>query len=99
MQPLQISYALNATTNGPAGQTLATFANGSTNVMIVWEHSALPACAFLSGDVDIPWPFNRYDSATHYPPRHAGSFNVLYCDGHVDAMLRTELQTSLFAAK
>jgi prepilin-type N-terminal cleavage/methylation domain-containing protein/prepilin-type processing-associated H-X9-DG protein len=105
--PLQLSYAMNGTTNGPAGLRIAQFANSTGSVMIVWEHAAAPACSFEvripEGDkvktVDIPWPFNDFEADRHYPPRHGPYFNVLYCDGHVDALRRDELQPSMFAAR
>ena len=109
--PLQLSYALNNTSDGPAADlSLAqiTGNQGTSQVIIVWEHSAGPACAFsvpqpTQNDPNhvekIPWPFNQFDSVYHYPPRHNGSFNVLYCDGHVETMQRSQLQASQFAAK
>jgi prepilin-type processing-associated H-X9-DG protein/prepilin-type N-terminal cleavage/methylation domain-containing protein len=97
--PLQLSYAINGTTNGPAGLRIPQIANGSGNVMIVWEHAAAPACSFQAGSVNIPWPFNDFDADRHYPPRHGQYFNVLYCDGHVDALRRDELQAPMFAAR
>jgi prepilin-type N-terminal cleavage/methylation domain-containing protein/prepilin-type processing-associated H-X9-DG protein len=97
--PLQLSYAMNGTTNGPAGLRIAQIANGSGNVMIVWEHAAAPACSFQVGSVNVPWPFKDFEADRHYPPRHGPYFNILYCDGHVDAMRRDELQAPMFAAR
>lgn len=99
-QPLQLSYAINGTTSGPAGLSLAKITTqGTSNVLLIWEHSAAPACSYAAGDVNIPWPFNQFDSIIHYPPRHNGSFNVLYCDGHVVGMQRGELEVPMFSAK
>ena len=36
------------------------------------------------------------DGPNHYPPRHINMFNVLYCDGHVTAMVETDLRTEMF---
>ena len=37
---------------------------------------------------------------THYPVRrHDGVFNVLYCDGHVQAVRQADLLTPLFYAE
>ncbi len=103
VQPLQLSYAMNGTTNGPdtPPQSLAsiTSTKGTSNVMIVWEHSAAPACSYSTGTVNIPWPFNQFDSVYHYPPRHFGSFNVLFCDAHVEPIQRSQLQVSMFSAQ
>lgn len=100
-QPLQISYAMNFVTGGPSGQRLTSLRNGTSNVMAVWDHGGGPACAFMPG----PGPrfpcrpyVNPYDTL-HYPAgRHVGTYNVLYCDGHVVNQVQTELQDRLFYA-
>ena len=109
--PLQLSYALNNTSEGPAADmSLAQIAGhpGTSRVIIVWEHSAGPSCAFAVPEPTqndpfhvekIPWPFYQFDSLYHYPSRHTGYFNALYCDGHVDAMQRSQLDVSMFSAK
>jgi prepilin-type N-terminal cleavage/methylation domain-containing protein/prepilin-type processing-associated H-X9-DG protein len=99
-EPLQLSYAINGTTNGPAGVRIPQIANGASNVLIVWEHAAgPPACSFQVGSVNIPWPFNDFEADRHYPSRHGRYFNALFCDGHVDALRLDELNTSLFAVR
>jgi prepilin-type processing-associated H-X9-DG protein len=35
----------------------------------------------------------------HYPQRHLGTFNVLYCDAHVANLLDTDLYDRLFYAQ
>jgi prepilin-type N-terminal cleavage/methylation domain-containing protein/prepilin-type processing-associated H-X9-DG protein len=97
--PLQLSYALNGTSTGPAGLALGVIPQGSSNVLIVWEHSLAPACSFNSGGTNIPWPFNQFDSDFHYPPRHNGYFNALYVDGHVVPLRRDQLQVPMFSAQ
>jgi prepilin-type N-terminal cleavage/methylation domain-containing protein/prepilin-type processing-associated H-X9-DG protein len=100
---LQISYALNDTRGGPTGQRLVVISNGNgtSNVMLAWDHSNLPACAYSQPPalLRVPWPFNAPNADTHYAQRHVGVFNALYCDGHVSAMRRGDLQTSLFYAR
>jgi prepilin-type N-terminal cleavage/methylation domain-containing protein/prepilin-type processing-associated H-X9-DG protein len=101
--PLQLSYAINGVTGGPAGVALVniTNANGTSNVMLVWEHSRAPACAtngvqpagLPSG---LPWPLTDADAPNHYPPRHIGVFNVLFCDAHVISMTTADLKNPLF---
>jgi prepilin-type N-terminal cleavage/methylation domain-containing protein/prepilin-type processing-associated H-X9-DG protein len=101
--PLQLSYAMNGVIGGPTGMALVniTNANGTSNVMLVWEHARLPSCAtngvqppgLPSG---LPWPLTDPDAPNHYPPRHIGVFNVLFCDGHVTSMTTADLSNPLF---
>ena len=61
-------------------------------MLIVWEHGRLPACATNGSEpaglpYGLPWPLDDADGPNHYPPRHIHMFNVLYCDGHVTAMV------------
>ncbi len=97
-QTLQVSYAMNYVLGGPAGRSLVHIGNGTSNVLLVWEHSHGPVCVYSTPtQVRIPWPFD--DPATtpiHYPPRHTGLFNVVYCDGHVASMVHAELANRLF---
>ena len=97
----QISYALNYVTGGPAGQRLVniTNANGTSAVLLGWEHSNDPGCGYATttGAPSVPVAVNASDAAIHYPAtRHTGTFNVLYCDGHVTNMPPADLQTSMF---
>jgi prepilin-type N-terminal cleavage/methylation domain-containing protein/prepilin-type processing-associated H-X9-DG protein len=102
-QPLQLSYAISGVNGGPAGMSLVqiTNGNGTSNVLLVWEHSRQPACsttgtqpAGLPGG--LPWPVSDSDAPYHYPARHVGTFNVLFCDGHVTNMTTTDLSNPLF---
>jgi prepilin-type N-terminal cleavage/methylation domain-containing protein/prepilin-type processing-associated H-X9-DG protein len=106
----QCSYGMNYTNGGPNGKRLTdlTAGNGSSNIMIVWDHGKTPGCADSSHAATAanprgPWPFPDTTSPqTHYPDqRHDGVFNVLYCDGHSVPMTGTTLTqtgTSLFLA-
>jgi prepilin-type N-terminal cleavage/methylation domain-containing protein/prepilin-type processing-associated H-X9-DG protein len=103
-QPLQLSYAFGSATGGPAGARLLdiTNGNGTSQVMFGWEHSRLPACATNGAQpvglpAGLPWPTTDEDAPNHYPEaRHMGTYNVLWCDGHVTAMKIADLSTPLF---
>jgi prepilin-type N-terminal cleavage/methylation domain-containing protein/prepilin-type processing-associated H-X9-DG protein len=97
--PLQVSYGFNNTTGGPGGARLTDVieGRGSSNVMLVWDHANLPACALLKHPAPyVPWPFDSFDAERHYPPRHNGVFNVLFCDGHIVALTRIDLAMAQF---
>jgi prepilin-type N-terminal cleavage/methylation domain-containing protein/prepilin-type processing-associated H-X9-DG protein len=100
--PFQVSYGMNYVTGGPNGLQLPHILNGTSNVMIVWDHGRTPGCANSSVAAPRgPWtPFVNPSDPTHYPTiRHDGVMNVLFCDGHVHAMAQTDLQTQLFYAR
>jgi prepilin-type N-terminal cleavage/methylation domain-containing protein/prepilin-type processing-associated H-X9-DG protein len=103
-QPVQLSYALNAVTGGPAGGRLVdiTNGNGTSNVMYIWEHCRFPSCA-TNGSAPaglpggLPWPHDDPDAINHYPEnRHVGVYGVLFCDGHVTMMRKAELTSSMY---
>ncbi len=101
--PYQVSYAMGYVTGGPNGKSLGyiTNCNGTSNVMIVWDHARTPGCANSTIPAPRgPWkPYTNAAAATHYPPRHGGFFDVLFCDGHVVPMRQDDLIDSLFYAK
>jgi prepilin-type N-terminal cleavage/methylation domain-containing protein/prepilin-type processing-associated H-X9-DG protein len=106
----QCSYGMNYVNGGPNGQNLVflTNGNGSSNILIVWDHAKTPGCADSShaatpANPRGPWPFPDTTSPrTHYPDqRHTNVFNTLFCDGHVVSMSDNDLVatgTSLFLA-
>jgi prepilin-type processing-associated H-X9-DG protein len=101
-QPYQVSYGMNYVTGGPSGYILdeITNGNGTSNVMFIWDHAKTPGCANSKTAAPRgPWkPYGDAAAQTHYPLRHNGLFNVLFCDGHVDGMMQNELQDVLFYA-
>ena len=102
--PFQVSYAMSYVTGGPNGLKLLDIisGNGSSNVLIAWDHGRTPGCANSTIAAPRgPWkPFVNPDDTTHYPQqRHGGVFNVLYCDGHVTSMTQGDLGDSLFLAR
>lgn len=100
----QVSYGMNYVTGGPNGLTLddLTNGNGTSQVLIVWDHGRTPGCANSTVPAPRgPWkPFANSDDNTHYPVRrHSGVFNILFCDGHVAPLAQTHLMDSLFYAR
>jgi prepilin-type N-terminal cleavage/methylation domain-containing protein/prepilin-type processing-associated H-X9-DG protein len=99
-QTFQCSYGMNYVNGGPNGKTLVflTNGNGTSNILIVWDHGKTPGCADSSHAATAanprgPWPFPDTTSPrTHYPDqRHTTVFNVLYCDGHTTGMTQDAL--------
>jgi prepilin-type N-terminal cleavage/methylation domain-containing protein/prepilin-type processing-associated H-X9-DG protein len=101
-KPYQVSYGMNYTTDGPNGKRLTDIidGNGSSQVMIVWDHAKTPGCANSKIAAPRgPWkPYADAAAQTHYPLRHSSVFNALYCDGHVTGMTQAELLDKLFYA-
>jgi prepilin-type N-terminal cleavage/methylation domain-containing protein/prepilin-type processing-associated H-X9-DG protein len=95
---LQLSYGMNGVIGGPTGKKILEIYNGTSQVMLVWEHSRAPSCATTGGGYPpgfapgFPWPVADSDAPFHYPAsRHLGVFNVLYCDGHVVPMIISDM--------
>jgi prepilin-type processing-associated H-X9-DG protein len=102
--PFQVSYGMSYVSGGPNGMKLLDVVNGngSSNVLIVWDHGRTPGCANSRIAAPRgPWlPYVDANDTTHYPQRrHNGVFNVLYCDGHVVSMAQSELMDRLFLAR
>jgi prepilin-type N-terminal cleavage/methylation domain-containing protein/prepilin-type processing-associated H-X9-DG protein len=100
----QVSYGMNYVTGGPNGKRLRelTAGNGASNIVIVWDHANTPGCA--NSNIAAPrGPWKPYVNATdtvHYPVlRHDNVFNILYCDGHVDSIMQTDLMDRMFYAE
>lgn len=98
----QVSYGMNYTTGGPNGRKLTDIinGNGSSSVMIVWDHGRTPGCANSTIAAPRgPWkPYVNSTDFTHYPQRHTGVFNALFCDGHAAGMTQNDLGDALFYA-
>ena len=101
-QTYQVSYAMNYVTGGPNGLRLTDLinGNGSSNVLIVWDHAKTPGCANSTVPAPRgPWkPYADANAQTHYPLRHTQVFNVLFCDGHATTMTQNDLNEALFYA-
>jgi prepilin-type N-terminal cleavage/methylation domain-containing protein/prepilin-type processing-associated H-X9-DG protein len=97
-QEFQISYAFTGITWGPEASRLTdiTNGNGTSQVVMVWEHDNGPVCFVGPVFHRLPIPFTSDFAQTHYPPRHNGVCNFLYCDGHVAGLQLGDLNTNLF---
>ena len=106
-QTYQVSYGMNYVTGGPNGLPLIHLVNGngSSNILIVWDHAKTPGCAdsrhaATPSNPRGPWkPYTDAAAQTHYPLRHTRVFNVLFCDGHYTAMTQGDLTDALFYAR
>jgi prepilin-type processing-associated H-X9-DG protein/prepilin-type N-terminal cleavage/methylation domain-containing protein len=76
----QVSYALNDSTSGKTiGELIST-----TGTRLAWDHSDYPGCSTPRLHWTTWAASDQEKLARHEPAdRHAGVFNVLYCDGHV----------------
>ena len=101
---VQLSYAVNGVYAGPSGVRLVniTNGNGTAQVMYIWEHCRAPACA-TNGAAPVglppgqPWPLDDSDWINHYPEnRHVGVYGVLFCDGHVTTVRKSDLTLAMF---
>src|SRR5215207_2072108 len=88
-QEFQCSYGMNYVSGGPTGKRLTdiTSGNGTSNVVIVWDHGRTPGCANSTIAATPPngrGPWKQTGGGyvldadvTHYPVRrHSGVFNV-----------------------
>jgi prepilin-type N-terminal cleavage/methylation domain-containing protein/prepilin-type processing-associated H-X9-DG protein len=107
-QPYQCSYGMNYVNGGPNGRRLTdlTAGNGSSEIVIVWDHGKTPGCADSThaatlGNPRAPWPFPETPGPpfSHYPQdRHVDTLNFLFCDGHVAALAQSDLAVPMFLA-
>jgi prepilin-type N-terminal cleavage/methylation domain-containing protein len=91
-------YAMNGVDGGPAGKALAHVSNGNgtSQVMLAWDHGGIPACGM--GVPAVPAvPYQNPTDPIHYPIwRHLGVFVVAFCDGSVKGVRQPELADPLF---
>jgi prepilin-type processing-associated H-X9-DG protein len=95
---LQLGYAINSVTGGPAGLRLVeiTNGNGTSQVTYLWEHCRAAGCSYNG----LPWPTDDADWINHYPEnRHNGVFGVQFCDGHVTMSRRAEFTPPMYYAR
>jgi prepilin-type N-terminal cleavage/methylation domain-containing protein/prepilin-type processing-associated H-X9-DG protein len=97
-QLFQVSYAWTGITGGPEAAQLVTITNGNgtSQVVMVWEHDNGPQCwDGVPGNRKpvAPTPDNQ---PLHYPPRHQGICHFLFCDGHVTGLRLEDLVKNLF---
>jgi prepilin-type N-terminal cleavage/methylation domain-containing protein/prepilin-type processing-associated H-X9-DG protein len=94
----QLAYGYNGMTRGPAARKLIDVVNGNgtSRVLMVWEHANMPVCFTTVGTERVPIEWGTAVSERHYPGRHFGMFNVLWCDGHAEALRQADLRPGLF---
>jgi hypothetical protein len=99
-QPLQISYAFNYVSGTPAGKPMEHIGNGTSYVMLAWEHANGPSCMYFyaNSPYEWPWPIDSPDADIHYTARHFGQFVTLYCDGHAVAQNKDGLIAPMYFA-
>jgi prepilin-type N-terminal cleavage/methylation domain-containing protein len=94
-------YALNGVDGGPAGKNLVhiTNGNGTSQVMLAWDHGGVPACGI--GVPSVPaFPYQNPGDPIHYPVwRHQGVFEVAFCDGSVRGVRQPDLRDAAFYAE
>jgi prepilin-type N-terminal cleavage/methylation domain-containing protein/prepilin-type processing-associated H-X9-DG protein len=97
-QQFQVSYALTGVTRGPDGKRLGylTNGNGTSQIVLAWEHDNGASCWQGSPGNRIPIPASPDLAPTHYPRRHNNLCHFLYCDGHVAGLGWSDLRDSLF---
>ena len=68
-QDFQCSYAMNYVTGGPSGKRLTDMTNGSSNIVIVWDHGRTPGCANSAVAAPRgPWrPYVNDADTSQYP--------------------------------
>jgi prepilin-type N-terminal cleavage/methylation domain-containing protein/prepilin-type processing-associated H-X9-DG protein len=107
--PYQVSYGMNYVTGGPNGKRMTDLinGNGSSQIIIVWDHGKTPGCAYSTYMAPRgPWGFDGRETTTemgamfvtHYPLRHTKLFNVLFVDGHAQSFTPNDLVKKLFYA-
>lgn len=98
-RPYQVAYAMNYGRAGPAGKSLTHVSNGNgtSQVMLLWEHNSVPLCAVTNPPAPRTYaPFDAPDAKTrHYPARHGESFNAAFCDGHVELLRNDQLRVPM----
>jgi len=101
----QVGYAMSFINGGPMGELDSKITSSFPDigrVMVVWDHTNGPGCggaAPANGPASQRPPFTPLTGSLgedHYPPRHNGSMNVLFYDGHVKSRKPTTLHDSDF---
>ncbi len=92
----QCGYGMNYSDGSPMLRSESSVSEPSIRA-VIWDHRRSPGCSDsrLSTPPRPPWvPFN---SESHYPPRHGGKLlNLLFADGHVEAMRQDQLRVRHF---
>jgi prepilin-type N-terminal cleavage/methylation domain-containing protein/prepilin-type processing-associated H-X9-DG protein len=98
-QQWQCAYAMNYSTGSPAAQR-DSFVTQTSTRLVAWDHRRTPGCSDSSVSTPPRPPYMPFvggsASQTHYPPRHAGRFNGLFYDAHVQGLKPSDLQLANF---
>jgi prepilin-type processing-associated H-X9-DG protein len=70
--------------------------NGTSQVVIGWEHNNGPVCFEDAPHDRWPIPFTPNLAPIHYPARHDGLCHCLFCDGHVAGLRLSDLKKNMF---
>jgi prepilin-type processing-associated H-X9-DG protein len=103
----QVGYAMSFIHGGPMGESDSRVSDkfpDAGRIMVVWDHRNGPGCggaAVSGGSPSERPPFTPVtgpDGGIHYPPRHNGSLNILFYDGHAASKKPSTFRDSDFRA-
>jgi prepilin-type processing-associated H-X9-DG protein len=91
----QCGSGMNYSTGSPMAQPDG-FVTETSDRLIIWDHRRSPGCSDSRIAAPPRPPWVPFDAASHYPPRHSGSFNGLFYDAHVTALRSSDLRVRNF---
>lgn len=91
----QCGYGMNYSTGSPMLQR-DSFVTEPSLRLIIWDHRRSPGCSDSRVAAPPRAPWTPFDAVSHYPPRHNGTMNGLFYDGHVSAIKPSALRVANF---